>query len=1030
MDATELARPRARRLIEAVAGEAAAPALEAPGAAPCSHGALRALLRQAAGALAPLGPGARVVARLPDHPSTAAALAAVCEAACCAPANPAWTAAELEAHARAVGADAVLARADDAAADALAARLGLARLRLTPGTRHAADFSLSLEGAGAPRPEGPAALILPTSGSTGTPKLVPLTAPALLHSARTIAATLRLGPHDRAVHMLPMFHVGAVVDLLLAPLGAGGAARLAHPASTANLLEALRAGGATWLQAAPAMLHGLLAGAGEDALRELGGGLRFVRAVSADLAPEVQAELEDRLGGTPVIQMYGMTETAGQIASNPLPPQARRPGSVGRPDGAEVAVLDDWGNPVAEGREGEVCVRGPAVMAGYENAGDAEHFHGGWLRTGDLGRLEADGFLILTGRAREIVNRGGEKISPREVERALLAHADVADAAAFAVAHPSLGEEMGAAAVLREGAAAGEAALRAHLAGRLADYKAPRRLLILDALPRLGGGKVDKRALRARAEGRAAPAAAAGPATPAGRVTARIWARTLRAEPPGPETDFFDAGGDSLAVQSFVLELERALGVALPANLIYENPRFAELEQALQALSEAGPEAELPDALERAVRAATAGWTGARRHGGALIVERRGAGRLTPLFFCAAHPDTFDRLCEGLDPERPVGMLRPLSQIEHDGRGLQTPANRSRLARAYAREIEEIQPEGPVLIGGMCQGALYAREIGARLRARGREIGLLVQVDRVIDAAWPGPAAMIWSATSRDALSSWFLEPERGLGVLFPAGVETLAVGGRHYGVMTDRRGLRIARFLEPLRAPGAAPGRDPAARAAGRPARRAAAGDGGGGEPLRPRLAAHAGERAAPAGQVAPAAPAAAGRHRGPGRSGGAGRPRRPRPAGVRGRRARGARRLDAGRRHGGRGRGLVPLVRRAAGRTLGAGRRVTGRGGRLPMAPARRGRRGGAVARRPLGPLQSPMRVARRGPGLSPDAAPSSAAPRVAATDARSAARSPSSPAGPAWRPPARTAPRRARTPAPPPVPPRGRNAAPRRR
>ncbi|MEL7216207.1 MAG: AMP-binding protein, partial [Pseudomonadota bacterium] len=302
-------------------------------------------------------------------------------------------------------------------------------------------------------------LLLLTSGSTGAPKRVYLTFDQLLHSARTIAATLGLSPQDRTLHALPMFHIGAVVDLFLAPLVSGGAVVVSADRSAAGLARGVREGGATWMQTVPTMLAQCLTHWSAEEAATLGAGLRCVRSVSSDLAPAMQAAAEAHLGGTPVIQMYGLTETAGQVASNPLPPAARKPGSVGQVNGAEVTITDANGSPLPAGAEGEICVRGPTVTSGYEGVPREAHFFGAWLRTGDMGRLDADGFLTLTGRKKEMINRGGEKIAPVEVERAVLQIEGVAEAAAFALPHPSLGEQVGLAVVLRPGSGLDEAAL-------------------------------------------------------------------------------------------------------------------------------------------------------------------------------------------------------------------------------------------------------------------------------------------------------------------------------------------------------------------------------------------------------------------------------------------------------------------------------------------------------------------------------------------------------------------------------------------
>ena len=221
--------------------------------------------------------------------------------------------------------------------------------------------------------------------------------------------------------------------------------------------------------------------------------LRLVRSSSAALPPQVLAELEKTFGA-PVIESYGMTEAAHQMASNPLPPQARKPGSVGPAAGPEVSIMSEAGEFLALGETGEVVIRGPNVTSGYARnpEANAAAFTDGWFRTGDQGRLDEDGYLFLAGRLKEIINRGGEKISPREIDEVLLDHPAVAQASAFAVPHDKLGEEVAAAVVLEPGHEATDKEIRSFAAERLADFKVPRRILILDEIPKGATGKVQR----------------------------------------------------------------------------------------------------------------------------------------------------------------------------------------------------------------------------------------------------------------------------------------------------------------------------------------------------------------------------------------------------------------------------------------------------------------------------------------------------------------------------------------------------------
>jgi acyl-CoA synthetase (AMP-forming)/AMP-acid ligase II len=226
---------------------------------------------------------------------------------------------------------------------------------------------------------------------------------------------------------------------------------------------------------------------------------RFLRSSSSSLPPQVMAALED-LFGCPVIESYGMTEATHQMTSNPLPPRARRSGSVGISAGPEVAILDDRGQILPPGGTGEVCIRGPNVSPGYVDnpAANAAAFTDGWFRTGDQGIMDGEGYLTITGRLKEIINRGGEKISPREVDEVLMDHPAVAQVVTFAMPHEKLGEDVAAAVVLREGQSLGEQALRDFAAKRLADFKVPRKILFLAEIPKGATGKLQRIGLAAK----------------------------------------------------------------------------------------------------------------------------------------------------------------------------------------------------------------------------------------------------------------------------------------------------------------------------------------------------------------------------------------------------------------------------------------------------------------------------------------------------------------------------------------------------
>jgi acyl-CoA synthetase (AMP-forming)/AMP-acid ligase II len=334
------------------------------------------------------------------------------------------------------------------------------------------------------------ALVLHTSGTTSRPKIVPLRQRNLTTSARNIATHLRLTPDDRSLTVMPLFHIHGIMAGLLAPLSAG-ASVVCTPGFDAfkfhRWIDDLQP---TYYTAVPTMHQMVLARAPKDPRATT---LRFVRSSSASLPAPVLERLTE-LFNVPVVEAYGMTEASHQMTCNPLPPGAQKVGSVGQATGIEVAILDAAGNLVPAGQRGEVSIRGATVVDGYENnpEANATAYTNGWFRTGDEGVLDAEGYLFLTGRLKEQINRGGEKISPLEVDDALLRHPSVAEAVTFGIPHAKLGEEVGAVVVLTHGQALTESELRRFAGQQLAAFKVPTSILFVDEIPKGATGKVQR----------------------------------------------------------------------------------------------------------------------------------------------------------------------------------------------------------------------------------------------------------------------------------------------------------------------------------------------------------------------------------------------------------------------------------------------------------------------------------------------------------------------------------------------------------
>ena len=346
---------------------------------------------------------------------------------------------------------------------------------------------------------GDVALLLHTSGTTSRPKLVPLTQRNVVASAQSIRATLGLVAEDRGLNIMPLFHIHGLMAGLLAPLAAGSQVFCTPGFNALKFFGWMNEARPTWYTAVPTMHQTILARASHN--REVIGAnpLRFVRSSSSSMPPQVIAELEATFHA-PLIEAYGMTEASHQMASNPLPPGKRIPGTVGLAAGPEVAIMNEQGDLLPPGQTGEIVIRGENVTPGYEkNPGaNAEAFNNGWFRTGDQGIMSAEGYITITGRLKEIINRGGEKISPREVDEVLMDHPAILQVVTFAFPHDRLGEDVAAAIVLRDGASLTEKEVREFAARRLADFKVPRKVRFVAEIPKGATGKLQRIGLAAK----------------------------------------------------------------------------------------------------------------------------------------------------------------------------------------------------------------------------------------------------------------------------------------------------------------------------------------------------------------------------------------------------------------------------------------------------------------------------------------------------------------------------------------------------
>lgn len=489
-------------------GASDAPAILASGRKALTYGGLQRLAATTTRTLNGLGIGRndRVAIVLPNGPEMATAFLAIGACATTAPLNPAYKVEEFDFYLKDLSAKALVIDAQGhAAAEQAARQLAVPVLRLvTDKDGEAGEFRLEGEAIGKARRDGPAqpddiALILHTSGTTSRPKIVPLSQVNVTASARHIRATLALTSADRCLNVMPLFHIHGLIAAVLSSLSAGASIFCTPGFNALNFFSLLDEAKPSWYTAVPTMHQAILARAARNADSIAAAKLRFIRSSSSSLPPQVMAELESTFG-CPVIEAYGMTEAAHQMASNPLPPSKRIAGSVGLAAGPDVAIMDNEGRLLKPGETGEIVIRGPNVTKGYENnpKANAEAFAHDWFHTGDQGTMDAEGYVRITGRLKEIINRGGEKVSPREVDEVLMDHPAVQQVVTFAMPHDKLGEEVAAAVVLREGTSASEREIRDFAASRLAGFKVPRKLIFLEEIPKGATGKLQRIGLAAK----------------------------------------------------------------------------------------------------------------------------------------------------------------------------------------------------------------------------------------------------------------------------------------------------------------------------------------------------------------------------------------------------------------------------------------------------------------------------------------------------------------------------------------------------
>ena len=698
-------------IADVLAGHAArdpnAPAIVCAGLHALSFGDLDRHVRQIGAQLrgAGIGAASRVGIALQRGPEAALLNVAICSSATVLPLNPNLPSADLREELKRVRLDALVVPDDTAIPDWVdAAENGFALFKATKAVSSFDEIALApVRPIRCARPPGEVTAqswtaIFRTSGTTGPSKRVPVTHENLIEMSRKMERWLGLTPADRSACIMPIYYNAGFKATLVVPLLIGCSVALPASAGAHDVEQWLAELRPTWLTASPAFLQAVV-----EKLRASAGGrsaesLRFVLSTASYLPDHVRVELQ-RLLATPVVEFYGLCE-AGMMTGPVLPPEEAKAGSVGRIPAGELAIRDEHGNTLRPGLVGPVMLRGPSVMPGYlfdDIEGVPSGLVDGWLATGDLGSVDEDGLLTIVGRTKEIINRGGEKIAPYDVERALLGHPAVREAAAFAVPHPRLGENVGAAVVLHPGAKATSTELIDFVYDRLAPFQRPRHVRIVDSLPVGPTGKISRPQLSAAfADVRQATQM---PAAPLEILIAEIWQRLLNRTDVGMDDDFFEVGGDSLQATEMLLEVEE-----VTHHRISPSDIRAQLTIRLLCDRLAGAAAARDEVMTKV---------------------RSGTG--TPLFLC--HGDFCGwgfygfRLSEMLEGDGPVYLLHSLLDA---AQGIETIED---MTARYLADVQAAAPSGPVRVAGYCHGGLAALDLVRRLEEAGRTVEKLILID-------------------------------------------------------------------------------------------------------------------------------------------------------------------------------------------------------------------------------------------------------------------------------------------------------------
>lgn len=686
-------------------------AVAVTGFEPLSYEALQCLIDEVSRELRLSGFGrdARIAIALPNGPHAALAIVAVTCYAVAVPLDLRHTRNEIEMCLDVLRPDAIiLLRGNASAARHAAEQRGIAIVESVVPSEGAIGFKIVASRGGQlapvvePDPDAPA-FILQTSGTTSEPKLIPFSHRNLLAAAARIQAWFKLTPQDRCLSLTPVFYSHGLKVTVFAPLLSGGTVAFPTDASKFDFSEWFSALRPTWYSAGPTLHRLILDQTQGKPGAKTGHQLRFITGGGAPLTRDVLEGLQHTLG-VPVLEHYGTSEAA-LIASNEVPPGRSKKGTCGVPWPDSLMIVDENGHRRPPAEQGEILVHGPTVMAGYLDAPELNRasFVDGWLKTGDIGSLDEDGFLTLRGRQKDIINRGGEKIWPIEIDDSLTRHSAVAEAAAFSVPHPRLGEDVVAAVVLRPGMRASPIELRAFLSERLAPFKVPRRVYILDQLPKVMTGKISRRQLRESLGAAKALPAAAPDTSPDSDLSFQlkfIWERLLNAAPVSVDDDFFEKGGDSLLAVELLSEIEWLTGRTVSNSLLFEATTIRQIAQ------------RLSEGYVRSPRS---------------LAKLSPSGDQTPLFLFHGDPGGgyyAIQLARLLGSDQPLFAIAP-----HGIHNESVPRSLEEMAAECLPSIIQAHPQGPYRLCGYCIGGLIAFEVARILVLAGKRVEIVFMID-------------------------------------------------------------------------------------------------------------------------------------------------------------------------------------------------------------------------------------------------------------------------------------------------------------